>query len=73
MFDLRYFCKKIMLVMKTSNFISRRNFIGKAAMTAGMTSLDANALFGQTSEINEQQQQTRLPRDRKSTRLNSSH
>ena len=47
--------------MKSSNLISRRNFIGKAAMTAGLTTIGSDAIFGQPSGINEQPD--RLPRE----------
>ena len=47
--------------MKASKLISRRNFIGKAAITAGLTTLDSDTLFGHSSGIIEQP--NRLPRE----------
>lgn len=47
--------------MKTSKSISRRNFIEKAAVTAGFTALGTDALFGNTYDMKESQD--RLPRE----------
>jgi len=44
-----------------SKSISRRNFIGKAAMTAGLTALGTNNVFGKPDESRDSQ--TRLPRE----------
>jgi len=48
--------------MTTSNSISRRSFIGKAAITAGITTLGHETLFGKPTGINEPSQE-RLPRE----------
>jgi len=47
--------------MNTSKSISRRNFVEKAALTAGFTALGSETLFGKPSEFN--QSQDRLPRE----------
>jgi len=48
--------------MKTSKSISRRNFIGKAAATAGLTALGSKTLFGKQSECDCHEEE-RLPRE----------
>ena len=48
--------------MKTSKSISRRNFIGKAAATAGLTTLGAPTLFGAPSSVLNELQ-GKLPRE----------
>ena len=47
--------------MKKSNKISRRNFIGKAAMTAGIATIGSGTFLGQSSGNGGQQ--NRLPRE----------
>ena len=47
--------------MKTSKSISRRNFIEKAAITAGFTALGSETLSGKPSKLN--QSQEKLPRE----------
>ena len=44
--------------MKTSKSISRRNFIGKAAVTAGLTALGSETVFGKSHQAEE-----KLPRE----------
>jgi len=47
--------------MKISKSISRRNFIEKAAVTAGFTALGSEAIFGKPAEYH--QSQEKLPRE----------
>ena len=49
------------MIMTTPKPFSRRNFIEKAAMSAGLAGLGAGTLFGETSEANESQE--KLPRE----------